>query len=76
MLSYLDNLYIKAAIKTRNFIDSFKNDERGVSAIIATVILILMVVLLASVFWKQITQWFGNMWKTINENNTFEKPTV
>ena len=31
MLSYLDNLYIKAAIKTRNFIDSFKNDERGVS---------------------------------------------
>lgn len=65
MLSYLDNLYIKAAIKTRNFIDSFKNDERGVSAIVATVLLILIVVLLAAVFWKYISQWFEDTWTKI-----------
>lgn len=65
MLSYLDNLYIKAAIKTRNFIDSFKEDERGVSAFVATVLLILIVVALTAIFWQYISGWFEATWQKI-----------
>ncbi len=71
MLDFLDNLYIGAAIRTQMFIDSFKKDERGVSSIVATVLLILIVVLLAALFWGKISEWFSTTWeKIIGQSNT------
>jgi len=58
MLAFLDRMYVGARIRIANFVDEFRRDETGVSAIVATVLLILMVVLLAAVFWETIRDWF------------------
>lgn len=45
--------------------DAFMKDERGVSAIVATILLILIVVLLAAAFWKYLSKWFNDMMEQI-----------
>lgn len=65
MLKTLDRFYIGAKIRMANFADQFKRDETGVSSIVATVLLILIVVLLAALFWDKISQWFNDTWEKI-----------
>ena len=65
MLKTLDRFYIGAKIRMANFADQFKKDETGVSTIVATVLLILIVVLLAALFWDKISQWFNDTWEKI-----------
>lgn len=65
MLKTLDCFYIGAKIRMANFADQFKKDETGVSSIVATVLLILIVVLLAALFWDKISQWFNDTWEKI-----------
>ena len=61
----LDRLYIGGKIRMAQFINGFKKDESGVSSIVATVLLILIVVLLTAVFWTNISEWFNQMWEKI-----------
>ena len=61
----LDRLYIGGKTKMAQFINGLKRDESGVSSIVATVLLILIVVLLAAMFWDNISKWFTDMWKSI-----------
>ena len=73
MLMYLDCLYLGAKARIANFIEELKKDETGVSAIVATVLLILMVVLLAALFWDQISTWFNTtMDKIMGEANKIQ----
>ena len=65
MLKTLDRFYIGAKIRMANFADQFKKDETGVSSIVATVLLILIVVLLAALFWDKISQWFNDTWDNL-----------
>ena len=65
MLKTLDRFYIGAKIRMANFADQFKKDETGVSSIVATVLLILIVVLLAALFWDKISPWFNDTWEKI-----------
>ena len=65
MLKTLDRFYIGAKIRMANFADQFKKAETGVSSIVATVLLILIVVLLAALFWDKISQWFNDTWEKI-----------
>ena len=65
MQKTLDRFYIGAKIRMANFADQFKKDETGVSSIVATVLLILIVVLLAALFWDKISQWFNDTWEKI-----------
>lgn len=65
MLNTLDRFYIGAKIRMAKFADQFKKDETGVSSIVATVLLILIVVLLAALFWDKISQWFTDTWDKI-----------
>ena len=65
MLKTLDRFYIGAKIRMANFADQFKKDETGVSSIVATVLLILIVVLLAALFWDKISQWLNDTWEKI-----------
>lgn len=69
MLNTLDRFYIGAKIRMAEFADQFKKDETGVSSIVATVLLILIVVLLAALFWDKISQWFNDTWDKIMEQN-------
>lgn len=54
----MKNLIRRAYINMNTKKEAFKNDERGVSAIVATVLLLLIVVLMAAVFYDTISQWF------------------
>lgn len=65
MLRFIDSAYVGAKIKVRNFIDDIRSDEMGVSSIVATVLLILIVVLLAAVFWNTIKEWLGTLFSQI-----------
>ncbi len=51
--------------------EKFKKDEAGVSPLIATVLILLVVSLLAAVFWQNISEWYNNLWEAINVN-TFD----
>lgn len=65
MLNALDSFIICTKFRMKNFIEDFKKDEMGVSAIVATILLILIVVLLAALFWDKISTWFESMWTRI-----------
>lgn len=58
MLDYLDRMCLRAKIRLMGFADSLKRDETGVSALVATVLLLVIVVALAAVFWDAINEWF------------------
>ena len=75
MLTAIDNLVLaarlqmeKMAEKAKEGFKSFKEEEQGVSAIVATIILILIVVLLAVVFWNSISEFLADMWAKITGN--------
>ena len=61
----LDRLYIGGKTRMAQFINGLKRDESGVSSIVATVLLILIVVLLAAIFWENISTWFTETWEKI-----------
>lgn len=42
-------------------------DERGISDVVAGVILVLIVVLLVGVFWDKLKDWFDMIWDQITE---------
>ena len=72
MLAFLNNAYLAATIRMQKLVEEVKNgakefqeDELGVSAIVATIILILIVVLLAVIFWNSISEWLSQLWATI-----------
>ena len=55
----MKNLIRRAYININTKKEAVKNDERGVSAIVATVLLLLIVVLMAAVFYETIAEWFS-----------------
>lgn len=61
----LDRLYIGGKTRMAQFINGLKMDESGVSSIVATVLLILIVVLLTAIFWDNLQKWFEDIWKRI-----------
>lgn len=65
MKDALNTMYIGTKIRIARRIDDFKENESGVSSIVATVLLILVVVLLAAAFWEHISEWFEETWDTI-----------
>ncbi|MBR6095269.1 MAG: hypothetical protein IKP92_09655 [Lachnospiraceae bacterium] len=64
-MNYLDNLYLDTKFKMKKFFSDFKNEEEGVSNIVATVILILIVVLLAAALWGILSGFFNDLWDQI-----------
>ena len=69
MFQKIDRMYLGAKLRLKSFIDDIRSDERGVSNIVATVILILIVVLLAAIFWKQLTEWFNQLWERVTSTS-------
>lgn len=74
MLERLDYGYIRIKNWLSDFIEEFTSDERGVSGIVATVILVLLAVLLAGIFWDKIKTFVTDtLWKQVTDNATFGK---
>lgn len=65
MFDIIDTMYIRARIGLSRFVSQLKEEEKGVSNFVATIILILIVVLMCALFYKQLTGWFEKLWQQI-----------
>lgn len=65
MLKKLNDLSISAYVKTTNFINGLKNDERGLSGVVVAVLLILVAVLAIVMLWGSLSEWLGKLWGDI-----------
>ena len=73
-MSLLDNLYLDAKFKMKKFFADLQSEEDGVSNIVATVLLIVIVVALAALLWGFLSGWFKNLWLQItNQADTIGK---
>lgn len=60
-MDILSIAYLFCKIRFQHFIDCFRDDESGVSAIIATVLILVIVVALAAIFWDFIKDFFQGL---------------
>lgn len=72
MRTSIDRLCIGAQLRVRRFIQEMK-EESGVSGIVAAVILVLLAVLLASMFWDKLKILFQNLWGSVLTNAKYTK---
>lgn len=72
MRTSIDRLCIGAQLRVRRFIQEMK-EESGVSGIVAAVILVLLAVLLASMFWDKLKMLFQNLWGSVLTNAKYTK---
>ena len=72
MRTSIDRLCIGAQLRVRRFIQEMK-EESGVSGIVAAVILVLLAVLLASMFWESLQKFVQGLWGDVTKNATYNK---
>lgn len=72
MRTSIDRLCIGAQLRVRRFIQEMK-EESGVSGIVAAVILVLLAVLLASIFWDNLGKLFTKLWGDVTKNANYTK---
>lgn len=64
-MNWIDTKYLNMKIRMQKFVDEFLNGEQGVSAFVATILLIVIVVALCAIFWDKIYKWFDGEWDNI-----------
>lgn len=65
MLDKLGSAYLRSKIWLKCKVEDFKEEEKGVSGIVATVILVLVAVLLAIAFKNQVGEFVKGLWDSI-----------
>lgn len=68
-MNWIDTKYLNMKIRMQKFVDEFLSGEEGVSAFIATILLIVIVVALCAIFWTNINEWFTKTWGEIIGND-------
>lgn len=67
-MNTLDKLYLSAKIRAgimKDNVKKFMTEEHGVSNVVATIILLLIVVLIIGIFWGRLKTWLDGMMNTI-----------
>ena len=67
-MSTLDNMMIAGRcrmMKAKENMKEFWSSEKGVSNVVATIIILLIVVLIIGVFWDKLKVWLNNMMEQI-----------
>ena len=75
-MNFIDNFYLDTKFKVKTFFSGLKNEEEGVSNIVATVILILIVVLLAAALWGILSGFFNDLWDQIRGKANLDSGAV
>lgn len=65
MMDKIKMFPLMAYVAFLNFCDDMKNDERGVSPMVATVLLMLVAVLAVVLLWDKMSVWLGTIWEQI-----------
>lgn len=76
MLNALDAKLFIAKTRAKEFFEDLKDGEYGVSAVIATVILVAIALVLAIAFWKQIAATYNKIVTQINQNTTIDTKEI
>lgn len=64
MMQFLDNLMIGFKCRAIKTAERFE-EESGVSSFVATILLIVLVIAFAAIFWDSIHTWFTDIWAKI-----------
>lgn len=77
-MNMMDSLYLSVmnrAARAKDSIKEFMAEERGVSNVVATIIILLLVVLIIGIFWGQLKTWLNGIMGTIFDSEfTYEEP--
>lgn len=72
MLDKLGSAYLRSKIWLKCKVEDFKENEMGVSGIVATIVLVAITLILVGIFWDKISgivkTWFGQ----ITDNSTID----
>ncbi len=69
-MNLLTRAYISMKTRSLAFKEDLQNDERGVGAIVATVLILLICVLMIAVFYDELSKWFSGMMEKIFGENS------
>lgn len=67
MMQFFDNLMIGFKCRAVKAAERFE-EESGVSSFVATILLIVIVVAFAALFWDKLKEWFEAIWITITND--------
>jgi len=67
-MNVLDKCYIGIGNWIRREKETFFSNERGVSGIVASIILVVVAVALAIIFWDKIKLVSNTLWEKVNSN--------
>lgn len=65
MWQRLSTLPLMAYLAFTGFVKDFKKDERGLSGVVVTVLLILVAVLVVLLIWGWLSGWLEELWERI-----------
>lgn len=65
MLEKIKNFPMMLYVAYLNFVEDLKNDERGLSDMVTTILLILVAVLAVVMIWGWMSGWLGDLWAQI-----------
>lgn len=65
MFKKISTLPILAYVKTVEFFQNFKKDERGLSGVVVAILLILVAVLAVVMIWGFLSGWLRSVWENI-----------
>ena len=65
MWQKISALPLMAYLAFNGFVQNFKKDERGLSGVVVTVLLILVAVLAVVIIWGALSGWLGELWEQI-----------
>jgi len=70
MLQKISDFSLMAYFAIIGFANGFKKDERGLSGVVVTVLLILVAVLAVVIIWGFLSGWLEELWGRILAENT------
>ncbi len=65
MLEKIKNIPMMLYVAYLNFVEDLKNDERGLSDMVTTILLILVAVLAVVMIWGFMEGWLAEIWEKI-----------
>lgn len=69
-MNFIDRGLIRFQLWADRAKEDFFSDERGISGIVAAIILLLIAIVLAAFFWDEISKMVKGWWGQITQNNT------
>ena len=70
MLQRISDFPLTAYIAITGAFRSLRNDERGLSGVVVTILLILVAVLAVILIWSFLGKWLDDLWSTITRSGT------